>query len=111
MGTYAQNKSEVPDSFDAMARPLRPLNLPPGVEITPEIAFAQILRSKRVELGLTQADLEDDDSMDRSYISKLELGKVQVCMRGIIHIAKKLNMTPGELMDEVMYLVEREKTR
>lgn len=92
-----------------MARPLRSLDLPPGGSITPEIAFAQILRTKRIELGLTQADLEDDDSMDRSYISKLELGKVQVCMRGIIHIARKLEMTPGQLMDEVMATMERSK--
>lgn len=89
-----------------MPRPLRPLDLPSGSTITPEIAFAQILRSKRIELGLTQFDLEDDDQLDRSYISKLELGKGQVCLRGIIHIAQKLQMTPGELMDEVMRRVQ-----
>jgi hypothetical protein len=102
LGAYAQNKLEVPDSFDAMARPLRPLNVPSGKNLTPELAFAQILREKRTALGLTQADLEDDQSFDRSYISKLELGKVQVCIRGIIHLARKIEMTPGELMDEVM---------
>ena len=85
-----------------MSRPLRPLNLPEGTPLTPELAFAQVLRSKRIELGLTQFDLEDDEQFDRSYISKLELGKVQVCLKGIIHLARKLHMTPGELMDEVM---------
>lgn len=89
-----------------MARPVSPLNLPPGTKITPELAFAQILRERRTALGLTQADLEDDNSMDRSYISKLELGKVQVCMRNIIHIAQKLQITPGQLMDEVMQRME-----
>lgn len=69
--------------------------------LTPEEAFASVLRERRAALGLTQADLEADDVMDRSYISKLELGKRQVCLRGILHLAEAMRMTPGELMDAV----------
>ncbi len=66
------------------------------------MAFALVLREKRTALGLTQADLEGDDSMDHAYISKIELAKRQVCLRGIIHLAQKLQMEPGDLMAEVM---------
>lgn len=68
---------------------------------TPEEAFAKVLKERRLALGLTQTDLEADDVMDRSYISKLELGKRQVCLRGILHLAEALRMSPGELMDAV----------
>lgn len=57
-------------------------------------------------LGLTQADLEDDDTMDHSYISRLERGERQVCLRGIISIAGKLKMQPDELLAEVMKRVD-----
>jgi transcriptional regulator with XRE-family HTH domain len=68
---------------------------------TPEEAFAGVLKERRLALGLKQTDLEADDAMDRSYISKLELGKRQVCLRGILHLAAVLHMSPGELMEAV----------
>ena len=39
--------------------------------------------------------------MDASYISKLELGKSQVCLDGFIFLAGRLNILPSELMKEV----------
>jgi len=53
-------------------------------------------------LGLSQAELEGDDELDQSYISKLEQGQRQVCLRGLIHLAGKLRMEPEELLAEVM---------
>jgi transcriptional regulator with XRE-family HTH domain len=85
-----------------MPRTQKPLEVPKGKELAPEIAFAQILRERRNALGLTQVDLENDTELDRSYISKLELGKRQICLRGFIHIAQKLKMEPEELMAELM---------
>lgn len=85
-----------------MPRSVNPLKIPKGKPLTPELAFALVLREKRMALGLTQYDLEDDESMDHSYISRLELGKRQVCLRGIIVIARKLQMEPEDLLAEVM---------
>lgn len=85
-----------------MARPTSPLKVPEGAALTPEVAFAQILRERRQALGLSQADMEDDDSVNRTYISKLELAERQVCIRAFMHIADKLHMTPVELMAEVV---------
>ncbi len=94
-----------------MARPVIELKLPKGKPLTPELAFAIVLRERRIALGLTQADLEDDEEIDRSYISKLELGKRQIALRGIIHIARKLNMKPEELMAAVVARMEESRER
>lgn len=69
--------------------------------ISPEAAFGRILRKRRKDLGLRQSDLEHHDFLDQSYISKLERGERQVCLRGILHLANVLQITPGELIDEV----------
>ncbi len=86
-----------------MSRRATPLNIPPGEKLTPELAFALVLREKRTALGLTQADLEGDGSIDHAYISKIELAKRQICLRGIIHLARKLKMEPEELLAEVIH--------
>lgn len=85
-----------------MPRKQKELQSKKGEQITPNLAFAIVLRQRRNELGLKQEDLEDDDGIDRSYISKLELGKNQVCLKNFISIAKKLNTTPELLMKDVM---------
>lgn len=90
-----------------MPRPLNPLKLPPGEPISPEIAFAQVLRARRKKLGLSQADLCGDVEFDQAYISKLELAQRQVCIRGLFHLAGKLQMEPEELIAEVKGLMRR----
>ena len=67
-----------------------------------DVIFGQIVREKRLALGLRLVDLQSDGGLDRSHIGKIEAGKVQVCLRGLIQIAEGLEMTPGELMNEVM---------
>ena len=89
-----------------MPRPPRPLKLPPGAKITPEVAFAQVLRERRLALGLLQADLEGDGALDQSTISKLELGKMEVGLRGILYLAKRLEIDPGDLVREVARKLE-----
>lgn len=85
-----------------MARPVSQLKVAPHKKLTLELAFAQILRERRIALGLSQADLEDDDAVNRTYISKLELAQRQVCLRSFVHIARKINMSPVDLMAEVL---------
>lgn len=85
-----------------MARPLSQPKVPSSGKLSLELAFAQILRERRTALGLSQADLEDDDAVNRTYISKLELAQRQVCLRSFVHIARMLNMSPVELMAEVL---------
>ncbi|MBL7989673.1 MAG: helix-turn-helix transcriptional regulator [Chlorobi bacterium] len=73
----------------------------------PEVAFGLVLRQLRLERGLTQADLEGDDIMERSYISRVESGRTQICLRGILHLAEKLQLTPAELMAAVSEKMHR----
>ena len=69
---------------------------------TVEAAFGRVLRRHRLDKGLTQAELEGETSIDRSYISQLENGQKQACLKTIIHLARKLGMCPGALVDEVV---------
>lgn len=84
-----------------MPRSLRELDLPYGVPRTPAEAFAMVVRERRLELGLTQSDVEDEQSFDRSYISKLELAKRTPDLKAIFHIASKLQLQPHELVRRV----------
>ena len=74
--------------------------VPSGPSI--EVVFGQFVRGKRRALGLRLIDLQTDGGLDRSHIGKIEVGKVQVCLRGIVQVAEGLEMTPAELLDEVM---------
>lgn len=69
--------------------------------LTPEDVFGRVIRERRLALGLTQADLEAEDGLEQSYISRLEAGQYQVCLRGILHLARVLKMTPSQLLEEV----------
>jgi transcriptional regulator with XRE-family HTH domain len=76
-----------------MPRPLRELE--------------KVVRERRLELGLTQSDLEDETALDRSYISKLELAKRVPDLLAIFHIAKKLQLEPHELILRVQLAMKQ----
>lgn len=90
-----------------MSRPTRDLKLKPDKPKTPKEAFAVVLRQRRKELGLTQFDLESDEAIDRSYISKLELAKREPNLSAIFIIASKLKMTPAELITRVSSILTK----
>ena len=68
---------------------------------SPEVIVGQIVRERRIELGLRQVDLEGDEGIDRTYISKLENGKFQPCLRALIHLEEVLGFHPGHLFVEI----------
>lgn len=88
---------------------MRELKLSKSKTLTPVEAFAVILRERRIVLGLTQSDLEDDEKLDRSYISKLELAKREVGLHAFMHLAKRLELEPWELMKAVSELLKKKK--
>lgn len=88
-----------------MPKPPKPITLADGDPITPPIAFGIVLRRERLARGLKQKDLEDDDKLVRTYISKLERGERQPSLQTIIHLAKCLHMEADELVRETMKLV------
>ena len=69
--------------------------------VSPEVLFGNIIRQHRIQQGLTQADLEGEDGLERSYISRLEAGQYQVCLRGILHLAQALGISAAQLINEL----------
>ena len=94
-----------------MARRVDLLEIPEDEPLSPELAFALVLRERRAVLGLTQEDLEGEHTFDHSYISRLESGKRQVCLRGFLHLSSKLEMKPQDLMAEVAKKLEESPTK
>jgi len=74
--------------------------------ITAEIAFGRVLRERPLAKGFTQADLEAVSSIARSYISQLESARRQACLRTIIQLAFSLDITPAQLLDEVVSRID-----
>jgi len=90
-----------------MSRREQQPKIPKDGKLTPRLAFALVLRERRKALGLSQTDLEDPDEIDASYISKLELAQRQVCLDSLIYLAGRLQMSPEELVAEVMSRVRK----
>ena len=73
---------------------------------SPEEAFGKVVRTRRLALGLRQGDLEGDAELEQSYISRLERGEKQPCLRTILLLEEFLKMAPGTLIREVRKLLD-----
>lgn len=60
-------------------------------------SFGKKVKSLRVLAGITQLDLEIRTGINRSDISKIENGKLNVEFFTIIRLAQALAVEPGEL--------------
>jgi transcriptional regulator with XRE-family HTH domain len=65
------------------------------------IRFGQRLRRLRREKGWTQVYMAEHIGMDRSFISDLENGKKEICIRNLELIAKTFDLTVSQLMSRV----------
>ena len=63
--------------------------------------FGAIIHERRIALGLRLIDLQITGGPDRSHIGKIENGKVQVCLMGILTLAQALEVSPSDLIAEV----------
>lgn len=70
--------------------------------MTPEQAFGATLKELRAKSGVSQGALALDVDLDRTYISLLERGLRQPCLKTIIVLADFLGVTPGEMIDATM---------
>ncbi len=62
--------------------------------------FGLVLKQTRKEKGLSQEQLAFDSGLDRSYISKLEVGSYQPSISTIFAIAKALDVRPDILVSD-----------
>jgi transcriptional regulator with XRE-family HTH domain len=79
--------------------------------VTAEVAFGRILKERRLKLGYTQSDLEAISQIGRSYISELESGEKQVCIRSLIRLSYALDADLGELMTQVVERMDKKALR
>lgn len=72
--------------------------------------FGRIVRERRRELGLRQAELEGDEEFHQTYLSKLEIGRLEPRLSAIVHLEEKLGLPPGELIRRVRVALESGET-
>ena len=64
-------------------------------------AFAQALKSIRIEKELTQEQLAYGANVHRTYIAFLEGARKQPSIDAVFKIAKGLDISPAELIEKV----------
>ncbi len=66
-----------------------------------ENLFGEAVRERRGQLGLSQEDFADKAGIHRTYISSIELGKVQVSIGIAFKLAEALGVLPSRLWRDV----------
>jgi transcriptional regulator with XRE-family HTH domain len=66
-----------------------------------EVAFGKVVRQRRLELGLSQEDFADKAGIHRTYVSSIELGKVQVSIRIAEQLARALETPLSRIWRQV----------
>ena len=66
------------------------------------VRFGRTLKSLRVKRGWTQTYLAEHLGLDRSYLSDLERGKREVCLRNLEVIAHGFNLSIVELVRRLL---------
>ncbi len=66
-----------------------------------EVLFGRAVRRRRNELGLSQEDFADKAGIHRTYVSSIELGKVQISIRIAHQLAIALGIPLSRIWKEV----------
>lgn len=62
------------------------------------ISLGERIRELRLKRSWRQIDLAEETGMHENYVSDLELGRKEVCLRLLQTIAKAFDMEPHELL-------------
>lgn len=81
----------------------------PKKQPTLEEAFAEVLRVRRKELGLSQQKLADKTGISANFISCCERKIRQPSLNTIFLLAYGLDMQPSELIKQVQVLKPKPK--
>jgi len=65
------------------------------------VALGERIRQLRKERGWRQIDLAEEAGIHENYVSDLEQGKKEVCLRTLQTIAKAFDLTVAELFKTV----------
>lgn len=81
-------------------------------EVTTMNKLYENIKNRRKELRMTQSDLAKAlGYADRSIISRIEAGEIDLGQSKIIQIANALDTTPGDLMGDTGYRATLVRTR
>ena len=72
----------------------------------PEIAFGEVLRTKRKAMGLSQEKLALDVGLERTFVSMMERGQRQPSLTTMLKLAPALGCTAADLVSEVEHLLQ-----
>ena len=70
-----------------------------GMSLDPGLAFGKVLRTVRMEAGLTQEQLALAAGVDRSFVSMVERGINQPTIRMIFRFSTVLGVSPSRLVE------------
>ncbi len=73
------------------------------------IAFGQVVRTRRVGQGISQEDLAHMALMERAHVGRIERGENQPSLWIIFKLAKILECSPGDLVNETKALLDKSK--
>lgn len=65
------------------------------------IDLGRRVRDLRIERGWRQIDLAEEAGIHENYVSDLELGRKEICLRALQTLASAFDMTPSELLKGV----------
>jgi transcriptional regulator with XRE-family HTH domain len=63
------------------------------------IEFGERVKARRVELGLTQERVAHDAELSWTFYASIERGERNVGLTSLVRIARRLGVTPGQLVD------------
>jgi transcriptional regulator with XRE-family HTH domain len=66
-----------------------------------QVAFGRNVRKRREVIDLTQEELAEKASLDRTYINDIERGARNLSLSSIIRIAKALGTTVSDLCHDI----------
>lgn len=72
----------------------------------PEEAFGYILKSTRIERGLSQEELAFKSNLDRTFISMLERGQRQPSLTSILSISASLGISAAEIVRKTVEIMD-----
>jgi len=69
-------------------------------------AFGKVLRSARINAGLTQEKLGFEAGIQRKYVSELELGQKSPSLETVLRICRAVGVPPGAFVTLVVSALE-----
>lgn len=65
------------------------------------LRFGEKVRQLRIEKKLSQEQLGFASGITMNFVSRIELGKVEPCLRVILQLARGLDVAPSALLDSL----------